>query len=72
MPHVQPTTVAGHANLATDHPLAPVGALCHVDAVPMGDGGDLIVGGLTMAQYPGGGRHRQGDVVPPACTSWAA
>jgi hypothetical protein len=63
MPHVQPTMVAGHANLAIDHPLAPVGALCHLDAVPVGDGGELIVGALTMAQYPGGGRRRQGDAV---------
>jgi CubicO group peptidase (beta-lactamase class C family) len=63
MPHVQPAMVAGHANLAVDHPLAPVGALCHLDAVPVGDGGELIVGALTMAQYPGGGRRRQGDAV---------
>jgi CubicO group peptidase (beta-lactamase class C family) len=66
MPHVQPTVVAGHANLAIDHPLAPVGALCHLDAVPVGDGSSAarqIVGALTMAQYPGGGRRRQGDAV---------
>jgi hypothetical protein len=66
MPHVQPAMVAGHANLAIDHPLAPVGALCHLDAVPVGDGSSAarqIVGALTMAQYPGGGRRRQGDAV---------
>jgi CubicO group peptidase (beta-lactamase class C family) len=71
MPHVQPAMVAGHANLAIDHPLAPVGALCHLDAVPLGDdggaggvaAGDVLVGGLTLAQYPGGGRRRQGDAV---------
>ncbi len=66
MPHVQPAMVAGHANLAIDHPLAPVGALCHLDAVPVGDGSSAarrIVGALTMAQYPGGGRRRQGDAL---------
>ena len=66
MPHVQPAMVAGHANLAINHPLAPVSALCHLDAVPVGDGSSAarqIVGALTMAQYPGGGRRRQGDAV---------
>jgi hypothetical protein len=40
--------------------------LCHLDAVPVGDGSSAarrIVGALTMAQYPGGGRRRQGDAL---------
>lgn len=74
MPHVQPTMVAGHANLVVDHPLAPVGSMVHLDIVPAeltGDPGDTmsavrLVGGLTMAQYPDGARRRQGDAVTGA------
>lgn len=74
MPHVQPSMVAGHVNLAVDHPLAPAGSMLHLDAVPLGDGDESpgvgtptqIVGGLTMAQYPNGVRRRQGDAVTGA------
>jgi CubicO group peptidase (beta-lactamase class C family) len=74
MPHVQPAMVAGHANLAVDHPLAPAGSMLHLDAVPVGDRGGpgesapptRIIGGLTMARYPTPQQPRQGDAVTGA------
>jgi hypothetical protein len=66
MPHVQPERIAGHAQVAIDHPLAPSGSLVHLDALVLGDAAEpaaRIVGALTMAQYPGQTRRRQGDAV---------
>lgn len=78
MPHLQPDAVLGHAAMAIEHPLAPTGSICHLDAVPMrladgrptglreGERPDVVIGSLVSAQYPGPGRERQGDAVSAA------
>lgn len=78
MPHLQPDAVRGHAAMSIEHPLVPVGSICHLDAVPMGlvDGRpsmlpegerpDVVIGSLVSAQYPSPQRSRQGDAVSAA------
>lgn len=65
LPHVQPGRVAGHVRVAIDHTLVPSGSVGHLDAVVLGEADQpaQVVGALTLAQYPGPTRRRQGDAI---------